>query len=335
MLEPGSGAELSIALVNAVLIASWALPGLLLCYVRQSLAVRRIRPEFSLRKSEAIELDRAAQLYKDVHGRLKEIVNQSRKPNKLWRVLFGSLAASHGKNADEFDDLEAYAQHLRSTIIQLKRRPLNRLKSWARKKTAQFTLGGAIATHVLSLAFLIVVLYGHDQPAWGEQLTTHVKNLIIWYPFDERLYCANAVAAGFTAIAAPAFYLLRRVGLQREYELEFWILKGLANIDLGQLVHQRQADQREQGPSPHEASNEMDQGDACFVVLGLSDAASLEDVKAAYKALIKQNHPDRVHGMSPAFSKLAEAETKRLNAAYERALVSVSAHNSECSLVKY
>ena len=36
--------------------------------------------------------------------------------------------------------------------------------------------------------------------------------------------------------------------------------------------------------------------------------------------LIKQNHPDRVHGMSPAFRELAEAETKRINVAYQEAL---------------
>ena len=48
-----------------------------------------------------------------------------------------------------------------------------------------------------------------------------------------------------------------------------------------------------------------------------------EGIKDAYKALIKQSHPDRVQGMSPIFRKLAEAETKKLNAAYRHALLAV------------
>jgi hypothetical protein len=38
------------------------------------------------------------------------------------------------------------------------------------------------------------------------------------------------------------------------------------------------------------------------------------------KLLVKQNHPDRVHSMAPAFKQLAEAETKKLNVAYAQAL---------------
>ena len=59
MVVPESGGELSAALVNAVLLALWvALPGLVLGYIRQVLAARKIRPEFALRKSEIAELDR-------------------------------------------------------------------------------------------------------------------------------------------------------------------------------------------------------------------------------------------------------------------------------------
>jgi DnaJ-class molecular chaperone len=61
--------------------------------------------------------------------------------------------------------------------------------------------------------------------------------------------------------------------------------------------------------------------DASWIeILGVSETATVEEVKEAYKALIKQNHPDRVQGMSPAFKELAEAETKKINAAYREAL---------------
>ena len=34
---------------------------------------------------------------------------------------------------------------------------------------------------------------------------------------------------------------------------------------------------------------------AWFAVLGVSPFASIDEIKDAYKAMVKQNHPDRVH----------------------------------------
>ena len=58
MRELGIGEELWLAVTNVALLALWAvLPILLVAYVRHSLTVKRIRPKFSLRKSEATELN--------------------------------------------------------------------------------------------------------------------------------------------------------------------------------------------------------------------------------------------------------------------------------------
>ena len=325
MIEEGIGQALSVALVNVVLLALWpVLPGLLFSYIRQSLVARRVRPEFSLRKTEAIELDRAVPLYEKVCRRLKEIDDQDEGQNGFWRVLFGRRADIPRPHADdELEDLKAHAHHLRLTIVRLKRRPFQRLRSWVHIKSSQFALGRAVAAHVVGLALLIVTFYVPERPAWGGELTIVVGNQLVWYPLDEHLFYANAVAAGFAVLAAPVFYFLRWAGLHHEYGLEYCALKEFAESDPGKVVDQPHVDQAAED-LPREADSSVNGRDnSCLAVLGLSHSATVEEVKEAYKALIKQNHPDRVHGMSPAFRKLAEAETKKLNAAYQRALFSV------------
>ena len=55
-----------------------------------------------------------------------------------------------------------------------------------------------------------------------------------------------------------------------------------------------------------------------FVVLGLDPGASLEDVRAAYRRLVKTYHPDRhmAAGTPPEFLRVAEARMAAINAAY-------------------
>ena len=55
-------------------------------------------------------------------------------------------------------------------------------------------------------------------------------------------------------------------------------------------------------------------------MLGVTDDASIEEIKAAWKTRMKEYHPDRVQTLGPKLKELAEAETKRLNEAYQAAL---------------
>jgi hypothetical protein len=324
MVEPGSSQDLSLALVNALLLALWpVLPGLLLGYVRQALAVRNTRPEFSLRKSEAIELDRAVRLYEGIRQRLKTHENQNGQSKGFWR----GLLRRHAKvdcDSDEVEDLQAHAEFLRETIVRLKRRPLQRLRSWVHLISSKSALGRGLAAHVIGFALLLVIFHGPEQPAWADEIPTGAANVLTWYPFDARFFYANAVATGFAAAAVPLFYLARWFVLLREYECEFRKFKELAREGFGEIV-----DQMDFADAVADAAPEGEQIAAVpertwFAVLGLSPAATIEEVKEAYKRLVKQNHPDRLHGMSPALRKLAEAETQRLNAAFEQAVTVVS-----------
>lgn len=63
-----------------------------------------------------------------------------------------------------------------------------------------------------------------------------------------------------------------------------------------------------------------------FAVLGLAPDASPALVKGAYRALMRDNHPDALiaRGVPPALIKIAEARSAAINDAYEKALALAS-----------
>lgn len=65
-----------------------------------------------------------------------------------------------------------------------------------------------------------------------------------------------------------------------------------------------------------------------FDVLGLAPTATIEDIKARYRALARVCHPDRLagEGASTAQIKAANAKLAAINAAYEAILASREAH---------
>lgn len=326
MLERIADAAFSSAVVNAALLASWdVLPALLLAYTFQLLLARRLRPEFSLRKSEAAELDRALVLYKRVCGRLQAIDEHARQPRGFWRVVFAVQAEADRHEVDEREDLEAHAHHLRAMIVQLRRLPLERLRGFVRIMSLRFALGRAVIVHIaaLTLFFFMFCFSGHTASA--RELTASARNslvALVWFPLDQSLFQANAVGDCLAALAIPLLYLQRWTSLHREFGLEYCVLKELAAAAPDQEVARTEANP-EVDASAGSARAEIS-ADQWFVILGVSPLATIEQVREAYKTLIKQSHPDLVQNLSPAIRKFAEAETKRINAAYRDALASVS-----------
>jgi hypothetical protein len=316
-------AALPSALVKVALLASWdVLPALLLAYLFQSLLARRLHPEFALRKSEATELNRAVALYRTVSIRLNAIDERRRKTESFWRTVFAVEPEADRRDADEREDLKAHALHLCATITRLRRLPLQRLRSWVHTISMRDAFGRALAIHLAALTIFVVAFHILQQSASAHEVIPIAEKAFIPHAFNEALFQANAASACLAAFMIPMFYLLRRAGLHREFGLEFCVLKELAHTAPAQEAARLDID-------PGDAANEEVSGAepdghaAWFTVLGVPRSATTDEVRQAYKGLIKQNHPDRVHDMSPAIRKFAEMETKRINAAYREALASL------------
>jgi hypothetical protein len=54
-----------------------------------------------------------------------------------------------------------------------------------------------------------------------------------------------------------------------------------------------------------------------YFVLGLSQGASIPEIKTSYKKLIAQYHPDKVENLGPELKDLAKKKTQELNEAYQ------------------
>ncbi len=321
MLVSGADEDFRIAFFDATLLAlTPTLPALFLWYARQWLVARRLHPEFLLHESETFELNRAALLHDKISRRLEEIADREQPVTRFWAMATSRHRDVPEGRRFERQDLEAHARHLRAVISDLRRRPLLRLKDWIRVKSAQFALANAIAVHVMSLALPLLLAFPIAERAAVSQhfVSTIVSTRLA---FDENLLYANAVATAFAAVAAPLFYFVRWLSLRRQHDLEFCIFSDLAEGDSYQAIDPVEAVNIDQETlQPDTVIKHAEKRD-WYTVLGLSQSATIEEVKAAYKALIKQNHPDRVHGMSPIYRQLAERQTQEINAAYRQARV--------------
>jgi DnaJ-domain-containing protein 1 len=142
----------------------------------------------------------------------------------------------------------------------------------------------------------------------ADELRSSGNNVLILYALD--------AASALAAVAVLAFYSIRWFSLRRHYGMEFCVLNELAHAG---PVRSTEEPPPEAGTSALPADDKRD----CFEVLGVSNSATVEEIRQAYKTLIKQNHPDRVYDMSPALRKFAESQTQMINTAYQQALTAM------------
>jgi hypothetical protein len=320
MLGEPFAEAISFAPGHATLFAlAAALPMLFILYVRCSLQVSRLRPDLSLGKLETIELRRAVLLYEKAARRREEIDRQRKPLGSGWRAAYRGRAEFRRKFAGELQELDRYSRDLRATIMRLRGRPLARLKSWIHVNSSRSALGRSLCCHCLILALLAAISYEPRPLLW-----VSFDPFAQWQGFEGRLLLANAMAVGFVLVVMPPLYLARRAQLVRWNEPQIRNLRTFAAADPQRSTNPAETDEaaaQEAAADGPPVVPEVPEDSAWFDVLGLSSSATIDDVKQAYKALVKQSHPDRVHGMSPVFRELAEAETKKINIAYAEALM--------------
>ena len=311
---------LSFAPDSAVLFALAAvLPSLLVLYAHCSVEAGKRRRDHSLGRLETIELERAVLLYRKAARRRDEIYLERKDFGTGWRARWRSRAKFRKTFGVELEELRCYARDLRATIARLRSRPIRRFKFWVHLTSAKFALGCSLACNGLLLALLIAGAYYAEPLVWAPAGDASFDTLVLWQAPEGRMLLANWMAVSFGAVAMPLFYVARRAQLHGRHADQIRDLREFAAADPDRLTDQRQGDDEaaEEVPvAPYDAVEQR----AWFAVLGVSRFASIDEIKDAYKALVKQNHPDRVHNMSSAFKELAEAETKKLNAAYAEAL---------------
>jgi hypothetical protein len=299
-----------------------ALPVLLVLYVRYQVAARKLQPDLALRKLESIELQRALLLYEKAYHRLKDIARERGRDHRARRARSRERAELHRQFRTELDDLEPYTRDLRSTITRLRSRPFRRYKRWAHLVSARFAVSRSLWCYALVLGLLLAALCDLQPILWAPGLDLSFKTLVLWQAVKGHMLFGNSITAAAAAVATPLLYFARRATLYRAHRLQVLELKAFAITDPDRLIQ----DCRDEAPSPDEAAEspreaaEPPREADWRSILGLPAGATIEDVKQAYKALVKKNHPDRVQDMSPAFVKLAEVEMKKLNAAYAEAV---------------
>jgi hypothetical protein len=120
---------------------------------------------------------------------------------------------------------------------------------------------------------------------------------------DSQALAAQAVSLFISALSQQGYVRLK----QRERNDA--IVTRVKLIAMERLLKNRAKRAARAKPAPEPVEDP-------YTLLGLTPGASFEEARAARNVLLQQYHPDKVAGLGPKLREVAEAETKRINAAF-------------------
>ena len=216
--------------------------------------------------------------------------------------LMGHIAKADGRVSErEIAAARAIMDHLRLNAAQRQMA----IDGFTAGKQADFAMEAAVATFQRAC---------RTQPALLQQLLELLLNIAY---ADDHLHPQTH---------ARLLQVAERLGVHR---LQFETLHTLFRAQ--RWAHQTKSDgfggaggyaggrseQQTHGRRPTTAVNSLSQA---YTVLGLKREASPEDIKLAYRRLLKQHHPDKLASKGVSAAELARAteKTREITAAYER-----------------
>ena len=229
------------------------------------------------------------------------------------------------------DSVEAEYEEVGNELLLLTAGVQDRYLAWVdRASKWKFWWGGVYGFAGALVVFLAVIgLFRFVQPSW----LTDVSSFAFKYSWLAAPPDASTLGAKLIAfcVAAPISIVIwaatttnLQVPLAREQMfLSLWY-EGTGDDVLGISDEEQFVEDKHAAQADDVVVEERLQQPEWWTVLGVSTDASVAQIKSAYRAQIKQYHPDKVADLGPKLKVVAEEQTRVLNAAYEEGLRSAS-----------
>ena len=188
---------------------------------------------------------------------------------------------------------------------------------WVKYRSARLGWNQAMIAFVIS----VVLFYAVSIFYIAEFLL--VQSLLIWNPFPNLLVgpLFAAVLVSYAVFGASlALHRQRLPNFLDGPKSDVWYsleAKWSSRTDVNRFFMPESA--HTESGRKEVAEHTIADSSAWYDVLGVSPAASPEQIKAAYREAMKSYHSDRVAGLGQKLRNLAEEESKRINVAYDMA----------------
>ena len=253
----------------------------------------------------------------------------------------GLMRRSHDPR--RFDERKSLGKRLNSRLLKfdeqfaelasqmggLRRVVHDRRESWSREfERWRFHSSGRLAFRVATCVYVLVaVTLQTFNPIWLQSFSATVSRHV-WFPVPVLLsfYGSIVIAAVSSMAITPLAWLIRFQQMDRPLPgdndfNQLWVHKtaGETVDDFvnSYLIANLDGDEEEEFADGHPDWDGTDERRHWYEILGVTSKATYDEIKAAYHEQIKLYHPDRVAALGPKLRKLAEQESKALNAAYE------------------